>query len=283
MSHQPNRLSLELTRHKREHKMAEDQKAVEQTIHSLLQQLELASRSNAMNATTGVDKKENHKFWKTQPVPDFTETIQEEGPIEPAKVPDEIRNTPYPLSPEFEWVLVDVDKVDELKELYELLSGHYVEDGESLFRFDYSPEFLLWALKPPGYRKEWHLGVRVKKEGGLGKLVAFIAATPAHLRIRSHQQLLVEINFLCAHKKLRQKRLAPVLIKEITRRVHLTDIFQAVYTAGRLLPKPVVSCRYWHRSINPKKLVKVGFSAKPPNVDWNRYIAKYKLPVVSNT
>jgi glycylpeptide N-tetradecanoyltransferase len=52
---------------------------------------------------------------------------------------------------------------------------------------------------------------------------------------------MVEINFLCVHKKLRSKRLAPVLIKEITRRVHLQGIFQAVYTAGSMLPTPVSS------------------------------------------
>lgn len=32
---------------------------------------------------------------------------------------------------------------------------------------------------------------------------------------------MVEINFLCVHKVLRDKRLAPVLIQEITRRVNL--------------------------------------------------------------
>ena len=54
---------------------------------------------------------------------------------------------------------------------------------------------------------------------------------------------MVEINFLCVHKKLRSKRVAPVLIREITRRVHLQGLFQAVYTAGVVLPKPVASCR----------------------------------------
>ena len=54
---------------------------------------------------------------------------------------------------------------------------------------------------------------------------------------------MVEINFLCVHKKLRSKRVAPVLIREITRRVHLRGLFQAVYTAGVVLPKPVASCR----------------------------------------
>lgn len=55
---------------------------------------------------------------------------------------------------------------------------------------------------------------------------------------------MVEINFLCVHKRLRSKRVAPVLIKEITRRVNLEGIFQAVYTAGVLLPKPISICRY---------------------------------------
>ena len=51
---------------------------------------------------------------------------------------------------------------------------------------------------------------------------------------------MVEINFLCVHKKLRAKRLAPVLIREITRRVNCQGRFQAVYTAGVVLPTPVV-------------------------------------------
>lgn len=57
------------------------------------------------------------------------------------------------------------------------------------------------------------------------------------------KQKLVEINFLCVHKKLRAKRLAPVLIKEVTRRVNLEGIFQATYTAGVFLPTPVATCR----------------------------------------
>lgn len=50
---------------------------------------------------------------------------------------------------------------------------------------------------------------------------------------------MAEINFLCVHKKLRSKRLAPLLIKEVTRRVNLCGIWQAAYTAGVVIPKPV--------------------------------------------
>lgn len=87
-----------------------------------------------------------------------------------------------------------------------------------------------------------------------------------------------EINFLCVHKKLRSKRLAPVLIKEITRRCNLEGIWNAVYTAGVILPKPVSSCRYFHRSLDWLKLYDVQFSPLPENSTKQRQIAKYQLP-----
>ena len=42
--------------------------------------------------------------------------------------------------------------------------------------------------------------------------------------------------------------------QEITRRVNLRNIWQAAYTAGRVLPKPVATTQYWHRSLDPKKV-----------------------------
>ena len=65
-----------------------------------------------------------------------------------------------------------------------LLHENYVEDGDQMFRFDYSMPFLRWALQPPGYRPEWFVGVRVAQTQ---KLVAFIvhagaALLPRHAR-----------------------------------------------------------------------------------------------------
>merc|ERR1739845_178830 len=88
---------------------------------------------------------------------------------------------------------------------------------------------------------------------------------------------MAEINFLCVHKKLRSKRLAPVLIKEITRRVNKQNIWQAVYTAGVVLPRPVSECRYYHRSLNPKKLIEIGFSHLGPRMTMARTIKLYKV------
>lgn len=163
-------------------------------------------------------------------------------------------------------------------ELYELLRDNYVEDDDAMFRFNYSESFLLWALTPPHYYKDWIVGVRASASG---KLVASITGVPATMAAYHHSMVMCEINFLCVHKKLRTKRLAPVLIKEVTRRVNLCDIWQATYTAGVVLPKPLAQCQYWHRSINPKKLVEVQFSRLAPRMTMARTQRLYALPDVS--
>jgi hypothetical protein len=58
-------------------------------------------------------------------------------------------------------------------------------------------------------------------------------------------------------------------LQEITRRVNLHGIWQAAYTAGVVLPRPVAACRYWHRSLNPKKLIDVHFSSLAVSVGFS--------------
>ncbi|XP_018318725.1 glycylpeptide N-tetradecanoyltransferase [Agrilus planipennis] len=217
----------------------------------------------------------SYQFWSTQPVPKMDEKINVNEAIEPDKEITEIRAEPYTLPAGFIWDTLNLNEPLVLKELYTLLNENYVEDDDSMFRFDYQPNFLKWALQPPGWRRDWHCGVRVVKSG---RLVGFISAIPATLNIYDKTQKMVEINFLCVHKKLRSKRVAPVLIREITRRVHLTGLFQAVYTAGVVLPKPIGICRYWHRSLNPKKLIDVKFSHLKNNMTMQRTLKLYKLP-----
>lgn len=230
-------------------------------------------RDNGVSTDGLVEK--SHAFWDTQPMAKGEQSSLPEGPIVPNKTKDEIRAEPYNMPTGFEWSTLDIMDAGERQELYVLLANNYVEDDDAFFRFDYSKEFLEWALTPPGYTNDLLLGVRASASK---KLVAFISAVPANVRVQSSSKLdVVEINFLCVHKKLRSKRLAPVLIKEITRRANLTGVFQAVYTAGVVLPVPVASARYYHRSLNPKKLVNVGFSRISPRMTMARMIKLYKV------
>ena len=224
----------------------------------------------------------SYKFWQTQPVPRFDETRPRDTEDGPIKVidPDSVPKEPKGILEGFVWVTMDLTNEKELVEVFELLTDHYVEDDEAMFRFNYSVSFLNWALKSPGWRKEWHIGVRATRSN---KLVAFISGVPVALRVRSNTLKSTEINFLCVHKKLRSKRLAPVLIQEITRRCYRDGIFQAIYTGGVVLPTPVSTCRYFHRSLDWLKLYDVGFSPLPPNSTKARQITRNNLPNSTST
>lgn len=256
-------------------------------LQAMLQQLALAQNQPKKEGKAP----EDYKFWNTQPVPKFKEPnlLQTtdggdgeslpEGPILPDAVCKKVaKPEPEKLLDGFEWCLVDLEDKAELQEFYDLLYNHYVEDTDGSFRFNYSIEFLAWALKPPGWSKEHHIGIRTKSvEGKKGKLVASITGIPVTLQVRDKTVNACEINFLAIHRKLRNKRLAPVLIKEVTRKYYLNGIYQALYTAGTLLPTPVSTCRYYHRSLDWEHLYKNGFSHLPAHSSELRQKLKYKL------
>lgn len=222
-----------------------------------------------------------HQFWNTQPVLQSEENkAVVAGPLDKPKTVEEIPAEPYPIASTFEWWVPDLQQAEDLTAIYELLRDNYVEDDDSMFRFKYSEDFLRWALTPPDYIPEWHVAVRRRKDQ---KVLAFISGIPITMQmgmpVNAEQtasqsaeatgesapenyrepRRICEINFLCIHKMLREKRLAPILIKEVTRRVNLRNIWQAVYTAGTMLPTPFASGRYYHRSINLEKLVEIRF------------------------
>ncbi|KAK7020539.1 Glycylpeptide N-tetradecanoyltransferase [Favolaschia claudopus] len=252
--------------------------ANEDNVRQALEQMKIMDVVKGKAGIGGHNKKDMgaHKFWATQPVPQLGEGPPiDDGYIEPSKPREEVRQEPYPLPKDFEWSTLDINDPKQNKEVYDLLSLNYVEDDDASFRFQYSAEFLQWALKPPGYFKEWHVGVRVSSNK---KLVAFISGVPITLRVRGKVFTASEINYLCIHKKLRSKRLAPVLIKEVTRQVHLQGIFQAIYTAGVVIPTPISVCRYFHRALNIPKLLDVEFTHVPRNMTAARMIRVNKVP-----
>lgn len=257
--------------------VSEQPKTTGMSIEQLLKML--AASGGQQNQERTPKSMDEYKFWKTQPVVKFDTNFDTEGPIE-NKTVEEVAQTPASLPGKFEWSTVDISNDDEVHEIYDLLYYNYIEDDDETFRFKYSPEFLNWALTPPGWNPEWYVGVRVKEEdGSRGKLVGFISGIPSTLQVRENDPVkIAEINFLCVHKKLRSKRLAPMLIREVTRRINLTGVWQALYTAGTVLPSPITTCRYYHRSINWPKLYDVGFSPLPVGSTPAKQVARFALP-----
>lgn len=179
-----------------------------------------------------------------------------------------------PLPAGFEWCTVDLNDDNDAEQLYTLLKEHYVEDSEGIFRFEYSVGLIKWVLLTPNYNKEWHVGLRNSKTK---KLLGFISGTPCKVQVNSNAVKMAEINFLCVNKKLRTKRMTPMLIQEVTRRVNLTGIWSAIYTSGDTFPYPFTEANYFHRNLNPRKNIETGFSALGSNETMAKYMKKMKL------
>ena len=172
------------------------------------------------------DLTKERKFWETQPVLKAREMIKgqikvEKGPLERKKKED-VRQEPYNVPEGFEWSEIDLNDEKDLEELYKLLHDHYVEDDDGYFRFDYAKEFLQWALMPPNYDPELAFCIRASKSK---KMVAFISGIFINIKVEDKEIRATEVNFLCVYKKLRNKYVAPLLIKEVTRRSNLKGVW----------------------------------------------------------
>lgn len=223
----------------------------------------------------GAGEKKEHKFWSKQPVPQ-TEGDAKEGPLDAPKTVDDVPADPPKLPGGLlEWCVVDPNDDKQMDDLYNLLEMNYVEDSDAHFRFNYEKDFLRWVLQPPNRKEDWLVGVRSTKTG---KLLGFIAGIPVEAIVHDKTMTMCEINFLCVSKKLRAKRLAPMLIKEVTRRVNRCDIWQAVYTAGVTLPRPVATCRYFHRSLQVRKLLDCKFTGLRRGQTVSRMERLHRLP-----
>uniref|UniRef100_UPI0037E88903 glycylpeptide N-tetradecanoyltransferase 1-like n=1 Tax=Semicossyphus pulcher TaxID=241346 RepID=UPI0037E88903 len=240
--------------------------------------LHLFSLGPSLPKTLEQAKKHTYRFWDTQPVPRLGDSNVTPGPI--VEVEISVRKEPFSLPQGFSWDTLDLSSPAVLRELCTLLNENYVEEDDNTIRFDFSPDYLQWTLQPPNWLAHWHCGVRVDSNK---KLVGFIAAVPADVRIYETEKRMVQVKFLCVHKKLRLKRMTPVLIRELTRRVNQQGIHQAVYTARIVLPTPLSSCRYWHRQLNPRKLTEVAYPGVRQSTNLQRALKFNRLPQVPKT
>lgn len=182
-----------------------------------------------------------HKFWDNQPIQRESNQI---GYLTEIPHEEMLR-----LPEGYAWDRLNISV--HLDELYLFLMEHYLENDVS--QAVYSKELLKWILDQS---QSWILAVRVEKTK---KLVACITGVPIKLKLPMERVVIktVEINFLCVHKKLRDKRLAPVLIGGIKR--YIRDTSESIKCAIYTMPFEVAQCvteyKYYHRIIDIGKFL----------------------------
>ena len=258
----------------------DNKKITEQNKQKFLEQIENLKKTQDLLKMGKYNAiKSEYKFWSTQPVPQLNRECKIDfGPIIKDNV-DNIQKEPYILPEGFEWKEIDLSQSNEVDKLYEFLKSNYIADESHLFGTEYSKEFLKWFLSPPNMFKDWLISVlQEDKKKNKKKMIGFISAIPSKISINGTEVQMAKINFLCVKKEFRNKRLTPVLIKEITRRINLKNIWHGVYATYAYLPKPFSKCEYYYRNIDLKKLIEVQYTYLPSKISLGKALKNNELP-----
>lgn len=205
-----------------------------------------------------MDKKSEHKFWDTQPMIKENIELTINEPINTKQDCSLIRQTCYNLPEEFEWQNINIHDEQQLQELYLFLSKNYFQNKEVGLSSFYQPEFLKWALDVPNQKEEYIISIRLKKTN---KIMGCGTGVPINVSINNKIKQTGIINFLCVHKKLRSKRLAVILIKELTRRFNLNNIWQGIYTESESGCKTIGTANFYY-CILSQKMIDLGLTNK---------------------
>ena len=174
------------------------------------------------------------------------------------------------LSDNFIWYDINPKSDTDINDLYKFLYDNYNDTGDK-FGLHYTIELLQWYLSNPNYFTNLFLVVKYKE-----KIVGSVIGIPITMSIFDKIDTFIYISFLCINKKLRSKSLCGIMTKKIIQRVYLNNLKYIYFASSLLLPAPIHYTIYYHRVLNIKKMVNIGFMSKPPEVSMKSFEQLYK-------
>ena len=131
--------------------------------------------------------------------------------------------------------------------------------------------FIAW-----NYIDRSHVSISEEALGGM--FYEELAKYPAECDVDKITLVMRDISYGKRKKMSRQDR-EEILFELASRESEeIASVWQAIYTAGVVIPSPVTTTTYYHRALNPKKLIEVGFSSLPVGEPMARYLKRVKLP-----
>ena len=87
---------------------------------------------------------------------------------------------------------------------------------------------------------------------------------------------MVEPKFLCVFPNYHKRRLAPVLMKELRRRLINDGHKCGVFATKELFAKPYTTVTFYSRALNARKILGTGFIKLPPGVPIEAFEQNFK-------
>lgn len=209
----------------------------------------------------------NYKFWSSQPMIKLNEHVNTEGRISDNKE----NNQAVTIPNGYYWKDMDIWNREDCTKIYNFLDLFYTQDLNNKFKLHYKKEFLQWVLGSSN--SNISLALIFNNE-----IVGFISGVVGKYQVKSEKLDMIDINFLCIHPQLRGRNIAPLLIQEIRNRFKSNGFNYAFFTTDRYIPQPFSTVKYYHRALNPKKLIDIGFIKPDDNTNDEEIINTYKLP-----
>lgn len=174
-------------------------------------------------------------------------------------------NKPLPLPKNFEWVELNPLDQKDLDLMTNFINHHYQRFDKTI-----KHKFLSWIFSSPTYTmwkkiksvpiSYWCIGVRTQQDK---KIVGLVTLRPITYRVDEKYIQSFVVDFLVTHKQMRKKRLTPVLMKEILRRMAIFgfDTGSIINANSHLAFYPTVkTSQILFRPISLEKLSKTLFS-----------------------
>ena len=119
-------------------------------------------------------------------------------------------------------------------------------------------------------------------------MIGFICGRTINIMLNNKQVQSAEINFLCLDKRIRNNKLCPLLINEITKRFNEIGIYEAIYTSEHLYNNILTNVSYYIRFLNIKKLIDIKYIKTTAPINKLTHIyklepIKYKLKLIKLT
>jgi len=142
------------------------------------------------------------------------------------------QDEPFILPEGYQWKEYDSSNENEMETVSIFLNTHFNKNNRNIETFQqvYDNTFLNWLFSSPTWNRFYELnsdphkcciGVSTKQSD---KLVGIITFRPIIYRLDSQVIQSFYIDFFCVHKKLRNKRLGWVMMKECFRRIQKFNI-----------------------------------------------------------
>jgi glycylpeptide N-tetradecanoyltransferase len=154
------------------------------------------------------------------------------------------------------------------------LADNYVEDKLNLFRYNYSYDFIYWFLST---FKTINIGVFNNEE-----LVGFICARFINLMILNKLNKMIEMDFLCVHKKYRNNSITTVLLSTLYNKCMELNIDNSIFTSqfefSTKHVNKMATVNNYNRFLNIRTLIDNEYIKSNTNIKLLE--EHYKLPLI---